>query len=127
MDSAVGGNLQGLDLTVDIRTVLSKEYFEKELAGIFRRAWLPIGHNYSIPRPGDYFVRKLPGLETALLIVRGTDGPVRAFHNICRHRGSPLVTEPGGNQKGLPAQPQSRSSLASQFAQFCVFLADDWT
>jgi hypothetical protein len=35
--------------------------------------------------------------------------------------------EPGGNQKGLPAQPQSRSSLASQFAQFCVFLADDWT
>jgi len=61
MDSAVAGNLQGLDLTVDIRTVLSKEYFEKELAGIFRRAWLPIGHNYSIPRPGDYFVRKLPG------------------------------------------------------------------
>ena len=37
------------------------------------------------------------------------------------------VAEPGGNQKGLPAQPQSRSSLASQFAQFCVFLADDWT
>ena len=35
MDSAVAGNLQGLDLTVDIRTVLSKEYFEKELAGIF--------------------------------------------------------------------------------------------
>jgi len=87
MDSAVAGNLQGLDLTVDIRTVLSKEYFEKELAGIFRRAWLPIGHNYSIPRPGDYFVRKLPGLDTALLIVRGTDGRVRAFHNICRHRG----------------------------------------
>jgi phenylpropionate dioxygenase-like ring-hydroxylating dioxygenase large terminal subunit len=127
MDSAVAGNLQGLDLTMDIRTVVSKEYFEKELAGIFRRAWLPIGHNYSIPRPGDYFVRKLPGLETALLIVRGTDGPVRAFHNICRHRGSPRVAEPGGNQKGLPAPPQSRSSLAVQFAQFCDFLADDWT
>jgi len=62
-----------------------------------------------------------------LLIVRGTDGRVRAFHNICRHRGSPLVAEPGGNQKGLPAQPQSFSSLASQFAQFSVFLADDWT
>jgi phenylpropionate dioxygenase-like ring-hydroxylating dioxygenase large terminal subunit len=61
MDSAVAGNLQGLDLTMDVRTVVSKEYFEKELAGIFRRAWLPIGHNYSIPRPGDYFVRKLPG------------------------------------------------------------------
>jgi hypothetical protein len=30
---------------VDIRTVLSKEYFQKELAGIFRRAWLPGGHN----------------------------------------------------------------------------------
>jgi hypothetical protein len=42
----VAGNLQGLDLTMDIRTVVSKEYFEKELAGIFRRAWLPIGHNY---------------------------------------------------------------------------------
>jgi phenylpropionate dioxygenase-like ring-hydroxylating dioxygenase large terminal subunit len=123
----VGGNLHGLDLTVGIRTVLSKEYLEKELAGIFRRAWLLIGHNYSIPRPGDYFVRKLPGLDTSLLIVRGTDGRVRAFHNIRRHRGSPLVAEPGGNQKGLPAQPRSRSSLASQFAQFCVFLAADRT
>ncbi|HTW89763.1 MAG TPA: aromatic ring-hydroxylating dioxygenase subunit alpha [Candidatus Binataceae bacterium] len=101
MDSAVAGNVQGLDLKVDIRTVLSKEYFEQERAGIFRRAWLPISHTYSIPRPGDYLVRKLPGLDTALLIVRGSDGRVRAFHNICRHRGSPLAAEPGGNRKAF--------------------------
>jgi phenylpropionate dioxygenase-like ring-hydroxylating dioxygenase large terminal subunit len=61
MDSAVAGNLQGLDLTVDIRTVLSKEYFEKELAGIFRRAWLPICHNYSISRAGRLFRTQAAG------------------------------------------------------------------
>jgi hypothetical protein len=127
MDSAVAGNLQGLDLTVDIRTVLSKEYFEKERAGIFRRAWLPIGHNYSILQPGDYFVRKLLGASTrGLLIVRAlTDGyaPSTIFAAIAQVRWPPSRTA----IKGLPAQPQSFSSLASQFAQFCVFLADDWT
>jgi hypothetical protein len=65
MDCAVGGNLQGLDLSLDIQTVLSKAYLEKEVAGIFRRAGCRSARNYSIQRPRDYFVRKPPGFDMA--------------------------------------------------------------
>jgi phenylpropionate dioxygenase-like ring-hydroxylating dioxygenase large terminal subunit len=101
MESTATGNAEGLDLKVDIRTVLTPDYYAKEIAGIFRRSWLVIGHSYDIPQPGDFFTRDLPGLNAALLVVRGKDGRIRAFHNICRHRGSPLVSERKGSQKAF--------------------------
>jgi phenylpropionate dioxygenase-like ring-hydroxylating dioxygenase large terminal subunit len=42
-----------------------------------------------LPKPGDYFTENLAGLP--VLLVRGTDGVVRAFANICRHRGAPVA------------------------------------
>lgn len=101
MESATSGNVEGLDLRVDIGTVLTPDYYAKEIEGIFRRSWLVIGHSYDIPQPGDFFTRDLPGLNAALLVVRGKDGRIRAFHNICSHRGSLLVCEPKGSQKAF--------------------------
>jgi len=68
-------------------------YFEDELEAVFRRSWLHIGREFQIPEPGDYFTRAVPGLGTSLLVTRGRDGVVRAFHNMCTHRGNKLVWE----------------------------------
>jgi phenylpropionate dioxygenase-like ring-hydroxylating dioxygenase large terminal subunit len=64
--------------------------FEAERAAIFRRTWLYVGREERLPRNGSYFTRELPGL-TSLVVVRGLDGTVRAFHNVCAHRGNKVV------------------------------------
>ncbi|WP_416969675.1 aromatic ring-hydroxylating oxygenase subunit alpha [Streptomyces sp. 4F14] len=70
---------------------ISPEYYEQEREAIFRRTWLNVGRVEQLPRKGSYFTRELDAAGTSLIIVRGTDGEVRAFHNICRHRGNKLV------------------------------------
>jgi hypothetical protein len=99
MDSAVAGNLQGLDLTVDIRTVLSKEYFEKERPESSAARGCRSTTTTVFRRRVTISYASCWGLDTGIADRAGTDGRVRAFHNICRHRGSPLAAEPGGNQR----------------------------
>lgn len=65
---------------------------EKEL--LFRRHWQLICHINDIPEPGDFVASEL--VSERALIVRGRDGQVRAFHNLCRHRGSRVVAEDSG-------------------------------
>ncbi len=66
---------------------------ENEL--VFRRNWLLVGHVSQIPEPGDFMT--LDVADERALVVRGRDGEVRAFHNLCRHRGSRVVAEERGN------------------------------
>ena len=75
---------------------VSAELFEQDRDAIFRRAWLNVGRVEEIPNPGSYFVKDLPVCRTSLFVSRGKDGEVRAFHNICSHRGNKLVW----NQRG---------------------------
>lgn len=84
-----------------IEPYISREYFEREQAPIFRKVWLNVGRVEQIPNPGDYFVKDLAVCKTSILIVRGKDGCVRAFHNMCAHRGNKLVADTSGTCKGL--------------------------
>lgn len=63
---------------------------ENEL--LFPRSWTAAGVASDIPHPGDALPVTVAGLP--LVLVRGREGEVRAFHNLCRHRGMRLVTEP---------------------------------
>jgi phenylpropionate dioxygenase-like ring-hydroxylating dioxygenase large terminal subunit len=69
---------------------ISPEYFERERIAIFARSWLNVGRVEQLPRVGSYFTREIDAARTSVIIVRSRDG-VRAFHNICRHRGNKLV------------------------------------
>jgi phenylpropionate dioxygenase-like ring-hydroxylating dioxygenase large terminal subunit len=69
----------------------SPEFYERERRAIFKRAWLNVGRIEQLPRVGCYFTKELAVLGASLLIVRGKDDTVRAFHNICRHRGNKLA------------------------------------
>ncbi len=64
---------------------------------VFHDYPLVVGHVSQIPRKGDYFIcdwKKLP-----VVVVRGHDDTVRAFFNVCRHRGARLADDPTGNLK----------------------------
>ncbi len=70
---------------------ISPQFYELEREAIFKRAWLNVGRVEELPRNGSYFTRELAVARTSVIVVRGMDGEVRAFHNICRHRGNKLV------------------------------------
>jgi phenylpropionate dioxygenase-like ring-hydroxylating dioxygenase large terminal subunit len=70
---------------------ISPEVYELEKDAIFRRTWLNVGRVEQLPRVGSYFTKELDAASTSVIVVRGTDGEVRAFHNVCRHRGNKLV------------------------------------
>ena len=77
----------------------SKEYYEREIDRIWNRTWILIGKTHQIPRAGDYFVKALPWAKTAVMVVRGKDGRVRAFHNICSHRCNRLLWDDCGSSQ----------------------------
>ena len=70
---------------------ISPEHYELERRAIFERTWLNVGRVEQLPKPGSYFTKDLDVARTSLIIARGLDGEVRAFHNMCRHRGNKLV------------------------------------
>ena len=70
---------------------ISPEHYELERDAIFRTTWLNVGRVEQLPRTGSYFTKELDAARTSVIVVQGTDGEVRAFHNICRHRGNKLV------------------------------------
>ena len=65
---------------------------------MFGKAWLFLGHEAEAPAIGDWIATDIAGHR--LLTVRGKDGVLRAFHNVCRHRAGPLVTGASGHCEG---------------------------
>ena len=80
-------------------TYFSRELLEIEEELLFRRHWQLVCHVADLPEPGDFQTLDIAG-ERAL-IVRGRDGAIRAFHNLCRHRGSRVVAEEQGNLRNV--------------------------
>jgi choline monooxygenase len=75
-----------------------RSIFDAELAAVHRRSWHFVAHRGEVAEPGDVHPRQLAGVP--IVLVRGDDGAVRGFVNICRHRGHPVVME-AGNQRSL--------------------------
>jgi len=88
---------QGL---VSTESCTSKEHFELERDLIFRRHWINVGRVDEVANPADYFVHEFEVCRTSILVVRGKDGVIRAFHNVCPHRGNTLVWQERGKCPG---------------------------
>jgi choline monooxygenase len=63
--------------------------FSLEKERLFARTWQVVGHVHQVASPGDYFTTELVG--EPLVIVRGQDGQLRGFYNVCRHRAGPAA------------------------------------
>jgi len=70
--------------------------FASEREKIFRRCWQVVGHRHQLINPGDFFTTELQG--EPLLLVRGSQGELRGFYNVCRHRAGPPA-EGSGSRK----------------------------
>jgi phenylpropionate dioxygenase-like ring-hydroxylating dioxygenase large terminal subunit len=81
----------------------SQALLELEKEHVFRNHWQIVGHVSDMPNAGDYLAIDIVG-ERALA-VRGKDGVVRGFHNLCRHRGSRVVADNKGNCKNALVCP----------------------
>ena len=70
----------------------SEEFLELETKLLFARSWMCAGFGHDIPDPGDAIPVTAAGVP--VILMRGGDGRVRAFHNVCPHRGTQLLAEP---------------------------------
>jgi len=84
-------------------------FMRKEMDDLWPKAWLIAGRESDVPQVGDYF--KFDVGSDSIIVVRSTKGNIRAFHNVCQHRGTRIVTNDFGN--------------ASKFR--CMFHSWAWT
>lgn len=84
--------------TLPARYYTDPVLFAAELDGLFGRMWFHAGRSEEASRPGQYFVREFNGHD--IVVTRNSAGAVRAFHNVCRHRGTRLCTGPSGQLSG---------------------------
>jgi len=87
-----------MQMTLPARLYGDPDAWARERAAVFGRAWLFIGHEAEAADAGDWIATEMVGMR--LVVVRGTDGTLRAFHNVCRHRAGPLVTGARGHCDG---------------------------
>lgn len=80
--------------TLPQRYFTSPEIFAREQERIFSSGWLCVGHHREIPNRGDYFVQEVAG--ESLILLRDRDKQIRAFYNVCRHRGTRICEEKSG-------------------------------
>lgn len=80
---------------VDSRIYTDASIFEEELSKIWRRTWLLVAHESELPNQLDF--RTTTVAREPIILVRGEDDKIRAFLNVCPHRGALLLREPAGN------------------------------
>ncbi len=91
-----------IEQTEQIHLEPAHHYFDeqrwrKEMRQVFKRVPLMLAMTAEIPDAGDY--KAMDAVDTPVLISRGEDGKVRAFVNMCRHRGAQIVPVGTGNSK----------------------------
>ncbi|QUD86931.1 aromatic ring-hydroxylating oxygenase subunit alpha [Phenylobacterium montanum] len=70
-----------------------------ERSRIFAKSWQYVGHESALTEPGAWVADTVAGYP--MLAVRGQDGVLRSFHNVCRHRAGPLTQGSSGKCEGL--------------------------
>eukprot|EP00658_Telonema_sp_P-2_P063724 TRINITY_DN524_c0_g1_i1.p1 TRINITY_DN524_c0_g1~~TRINITY_DN524_c0_g1_i1.p1 ORF type:complete len:476 (-),score=110.91 TRINITY_DN524_c0_g1_i1:559-1986(-) len=91
-----------------------KQIFDADLELVFHKEWLFAGHTVQIPEPGMWLT--LQAGKYPVLVVRGQDLNLRAFHNVCRHRGYKLVDGMHGKLE--------KSNFVCQYHQWSYDMTD---
>lgn len=82
-----------------VEAYTSQEWFDREQDLIFSKLWRYAGLAEDISEPGEYI--SVQAGRNNIFIVMGRDRRLRAFHNICRHRGTQLLRAVGKTQKAI--------------------------
>ena len=85
----------GQALTLPSAVYTQPEILALEQTGLFARTWLCVGRDEDLPATGDFFTRDMG--QDSVVVIRGVDGLLRCFFNVCRHRGSRLIDDAAGH------------------------------
>lgn len=80
----------------------SQELYELERRSIFSRKWILTTHALRLVNTGDWIQYKIAGYP--IVLVKDRQGQINAFHNVCRHRAFPVVTEESGTSRIFACQ-----------------------
>jgi phenylpropionate dioxygenase-like ring-hydroxylating dioxygenase large terminal subunit len=88
---------------IPVETYFSESKLSDEIDSLFKRYPLALGMSHELPGPGHYLTNDRAGVP--VLMTRAEDGEVRAFLNVCRHRGAKVVTEEKGEVRKVMSCP----------------------
>jgi len=115
------------DEYVDSRIYSDQDIFEEELEKIFKKSWIPVCHESEMPEPYDF--RTVTIAREPVVITRGKDKKVRAFLNVCPHRGNLIERRPSGSfLEGTPSGNPKHMTCMFHAWQFdmkgrCVYIS----
>ena len=120
------------DWTLPSRDYRDPALYERERQEIFAKNWMLFTWGERLKNPGDYVSGTLAGFP--VFAIRDDDGRVRAFHNVCRHRGAELLAEGEGHCGKLVVCPyhswsyrrDGRLNKAIDFGGDAQFDPDAW-
>jgi Rieske 2Fe-2S family protein len=81
-------------MTLPARYYTDPEIFRRELQTFFCGMWVCAGREEQVANPGDYFLSEVAG--ESIIVTRDSGGALRAFYNVCRHRGTRMCREQQG-------------------------------
>ncbi len=80
--------------TIPAAWYVDQGVFDREKTAVFGRSWLAVGRCDQVCKTGDYFTSNVAG--EPIVVIRGSDGTLRAFFNVCRHHAAEVATESSG-------------------------------
>lgn len=89
-------------LSLDAAFYIGDDMARRDREAVFARSWQLVGHVSVLADAGDHVVTDIAGLP--VIVLRDTEGRLRGFHNVCRHRAGPLATCDGKGAKVLRCQ-----------------------
>src|SRR6185312_12589354 len=98
-DAPERGSAAPLGPALEPNLYLEPEIVRLEQEAIFERTWQLAGHVADLAEPGSYITADV--VDQPVLVVRDHDGEIRAFRNVCRHRGSRLLAGSGSCGKAI--------------------------
>ena len=112
---------------VDSRIYSDPEIFNEELEKIWKKVWIPVCHESELANPYDF--RTVTVAKEPVIVVRGKDNQVRAFLNVCPHRGNMIERRPAGSfAEGTPSGNPKHMTCMFHAWQFdmkgnCVYIS----
>ena len=99
MDTLTNVSVEDLaePVTYPVEAFVSPEYARAEADRLWAKVWQHAGRVEEIPEPGDYITYEVG--EDSILIVRTAAGAIKAYHNVCPHRGRRLIDTPPGENR----------------------------
>ena len=84
-----------MQVTLRAQLYRDPQAYQQERHAVFAAGWQFLGHENEVPKNGDYLAGDVAGWP--VVAVRGSEGTLRGFHNVCRHRAGPLVMDGAGH------------------------------